>query len=183
MKRSHLPIAITTLLSAALLLLGSSLRAQQIDQSRSSIAFVATNLGVDVDGKFRSFSGTAQFDPEHPEAASFNMSIAVASIHTGNSMRDEHLREAEFFDASKHPNITFTSESVVATDSGYRLNGTLQLKGTSKTIAIPFTFSDGGFTGSFVINRQDYKVGGDGFLDTIGDEVRIHLKCYVNDAN
>ena len=164
-----------------LLLTSLGSHAQNIDPKASTIEFTVTNLGIDVTGNFRAFSGTVQFDPAALEAARFSMRISAKSIRTGNNMRDEHLQEAEFFDVATHPSITFESEQVAATADGYTVTGTLNLKGTSKTIAIPFTTKEGMFTGSFTINRQDFNVGGDGFLDTIGDEVRIDLKCALQD--
>lgn len=38
--------------------------------------------------------------------------ISVASVDTGNSDRDEHLRSEDFFEADAHPYMTFRSTSV-----------------------------------------------------------------------
>lgn len=150
-----------------------------IDASASSVIFKVDNLGITVEGKARSISGSISFDENAIDQASFAIEIPVKSIRTGNKMRDEHLQEEEFFHASKFPTITFTSEKVIKVAQGYSLTGTLTMKGTSQTIAIPFTYANGQFNGSFNINRNDFNVGGDGFLNTISDEVAIQIACKV----
>ncbi|MEM6344444.1 MAG: YceI family protein [Bacteroidota bacterium] len=163
-----------------LLLTQSSLGlAQEIDLAKSSIDFVVTNLGLDVEGKFRRFSGTINFSPDKLEESSFEISIPVKSIFTDNSTRDEHLQEEEFFHAASHPNITFSAKEVKKSGEQYILNGSLTIKGTSKQISIPFTYENATFSGEITIDRQDFSVGGSGFLDTIGDEVIIKINCVL----
>ena len=81
-----------------------------------------------------------------------------------------------------YPNITFASETVETSGDGFLLKGPLTIKGTEKQISIPFSYADGVFSGSFVINRHDYNVGNGGFLDTIGDNVTITVKCFLSNA-
>ncbi len=157
--------------------------AQEIDFKNSSIDFVVTNLGLDVEGKFRRFSGVVNFSPDLLEASSFEVSIPVKSIYTANSMRDEHLQEEEFFHAESYPNITFSAKEVKKQEEQYLLSGTLQLKGKRKQIDLPFTYENETFSAEITLNRQEFDIGGDGFLDTIGDEVRIKINCVLKAEN
>ena len=142
---------------------------------QSSITFMVTNLGVEVSGRFRAFSGEVNFQPDRPEVSSFQLTIPVNSINSRNKMRDEHLQEEEFFDATNHPAITFTSRNVTQTDGQWTVTGTLVMKGISQDITIPFPYESASLSGEFTLNRQDFQIGGDGFLDTIGDEVKIQI--------
>ena len=67
----------------------------------------------------------------------------------------------------------------MARQSGNNYEGTfaLTLKGTTRTVAIPFTFSEEGstgtFNGQFTLNRLDYKIGGKSFL--MGNDVTLKI--------
>ena len=45
-------------------------------------------------------------------AVSGTITVAAASIDTKMKKRDDHLRSADFFDAAKYPDITFSATSV-----------------------------------------------------------------------
>ncbi len=150
---------------------------KKIDPINSKITFTATNLGVNVPGKLRKATGTIQFDENDLASSFFKVKIPAKTINTKNSMRDEHLKEEEFFDVQNHPFITFESTEITKAKTGYIAKGKLTIKGTTKIVLIPFEYSNGEFTGSLTINRNDYAIGGDGFLDTIGDEVKISIVC------
>lgn len=66
------------------------------------------------------------------------MTIDVASIDTANDKRDEHLRSADFFDAQKHPQITFNSSSVRDVPGGFVATGDLTIKDITRRIDLPF---------------------------------------------
>lgn len=153
--------------------------AQEIDNKKSSILFTVTDLGIEIEGKFRTFSGTVSFTPEDLEQSVFQITIPVKSINTENRMRDEHLREEEFFDAANYPNIVFTAQEVTKNKDHFIVTGMLSIKGKSKQISIPFTYKNASFSGHFSLDRNDYKVGGSGFLDTIGDEINIQINCIL----
>lgn len=153
---------------------------QTINYQESSVQFVATNLGVGVDGAIRKFQGEIAFDATQLEQSYFKIKLNTRSIWTGNNMRDEHLQEADFFDSEKYPEITFDSGEIRKEGTGYNVTGTLTMKGVSKTVEIPFTYSGQTFKGNLTLNRTDYGVGTDGFLDTIGETVTIQIGITLN---
>lgn len=77
--------------------------------------------------------------------------LPVASLHTGNTTRDEHMRDAEWLDAAKFPEITFRLKSVTDVRSldedknpvirayAGTLVGDMTIHGVSKEMAIPAT--------------------------------------------
>src|SRR5258708_15071849 len=110
-----------------------------VDQG-SSITFEIRNFGFKVDGSLSGLEGKISFNPEHPADAVFDVSVGAATIHTGNEMRDEHLRKESYFDVQKYPRIRFVSTHIAAGDSkgSYLISGKLTIKATTKDISFPF---------------------------------------------
>jgi polyisoprenoid-binding protein YceI len=114
--------------------------------------------GGDPSGEFKGLKGAVNFNPDDLASSKFDVSIDVATINTGNGMKNTHAKSAKWFDAEKYPTIKFISTSIAKTDAGYETKGILDMHGVQKEITIPFTFSNNTFTGSFQINRLDYNI-------------------------
>jgi len=146
---------------------------------------------ADVHGQFNGVRGVVRFDPATPAHLSVEAEIDVAGIYTGIGKRDEHLRSPDFFDAPRYPAITFTGKR---TDGGggreCAVTGELTIRGVTRTVTLegeytgPLAdpFDEGamsvGFTGTTVINREDYGVIWNATWDggiMVGREVRITL--------
>lgn len=183
-------------LSALLVLGAASLRAGEtydIDAAHSSAGFTVTHMVVsEVTGRFKAFSGAIEMDEKDPAKSSVSVEIKVDSIDTDNAKRDDHLRSADFFDAAKHPGISFRSRKVekAAEGKGFLLTGDLTIRGVTKEVRIPFSYAGkvkgmrgetrAGFKGSLTINRQDFGVSWSKALDggglVVSDEVQIDLR-------
>jgi polyisoprenoid-binding protein YceI len=114
--------------------------------------------GGDPSGEFRGMKGTINFDPNDLATSKFDVSIDVATINTGNGMKNTHAKSEKWFDADKYPTIKFTSSAITKTAAGFEAKGTLDMHGVQKEITLPFTFSNNTFAGSLEINRLDYNV-------------------------
>ncbi len=114
--------------------------------------------GGDPSGEFKGLKGTISFDPNDLASSKFDVSIDVASINTGNGMKNTHAKSDKWFDAEKYPTIKFTSISITQTAIGYAAIGTLEMHGVQKSVIIPFTFENNVFKGSFEVNRMDYNI-------------------------
>jgi polyisoprenoid-binding protein YceI len=69
-----------------------------IDPAHTEVGFVARHLiGTKVRGRFTDASGTFTVS-ENPEESSVEAEVKTASIHTNQSMRDDHLRTNDFLD-------------------------------------------------------------------------------------
>jgi polyisoprenoid-binding protein YceI len=161
-------LAITTIMAQTL----------KPNDAKSKIAFTIKNIGLNVEGTFKGLSGTINFDNAKPAASNFTVSIAAATINTGNNTRDGHLKKEEYFDVKKFPSISFQSQNIAAASNGsYTVTGVLTIKGKSKTITFPFTAAKLGngwqLAANFTINRRDFKVGGNSLL--LADDVKIKL--------
>lgn len=113
----------------------------------------------DVNGVFKSFKGTVNFDSKDLSKAKFDFTIDVESINTGNAVQNKHAKGADWFDADKYPSIKFISSKFEKTDKGYKTTGTLEMHGVKKEITIPFTFTKNVFNATFSVNRNDFKIG------------------------
>lgn len=113
---------------------------------------------VDPSGEFSGLKGTLKFDEKDLAGSKFDVTLDVASINTGNGMKNTHAKSEKWFDAAKYPTIKFTSSSIAKTASGYEAKGILDMHGVQKEIVLPFNFDGNIFTGNFEVNRLDYNI-------------------------
>jgi polyisoprenoid-binding protein YceI len=114
--------------------------------------------GGDPSGEFSGLKGTIQFDEKNLSSSKFDVSIDVASINTGNGMKNAHAKGETWFDAAKYPTIAFTSSAISKTATGFEAKGTLDMHGVKKDFIMPFTFVNNTFTSNFEINRLDFGI-------------------------
>jgi polyisoprenoid-binding protein YceI len=161
-----------------------------IDPVHSEVGFSVRHLMVGkVRGKFTSFSGEI-VTGESPSASSVTASIDLASLDTGNTQRDDHVRSSDFFDVANHPTMTYRSTDIRPDGDEFVVDGELTLKGVTKNVPLklelngfgpdPYGGIRAGFTGTGEVNRQDFGVSFNAALETggvvVGDKVNIHLE-------
>ncbi len=136
--------------------------------------------GTKIEGNFEKINGDISFDENNLSTSKFDLSIEVASIATGNWLKNRHAKGNDWFDAEKYPNIKFVSSKFSKTTTGYLVNGMLIMHGVQKEIAIPFTFSNAIFKGNFSINRMDYKIGTmEGMSKKVSNEIKLVISIPV----
>jgi polyisoprenoid-binding protein YceI len=166
------------------LLIGSESANWNADASKAKVEFsIKGPLGT-VHGNFTGLKATIQFDVKDPGAGSISASIDPKTVSTGIGMRNHHLRsEEQYLNTDKYPLISFRSKKIEKTGNGYTANGELTLKGVTKPVQIPFTFSPSGnsgvFKGQFVIKRGDFNIGGKPG-GSVGDDITISLEIPVS---
>lgn len=144
----------------------------------SNLKFTIKNLGFGVDGRFNGFDGIINFDPQNIAGSSFDVTINASTVNTDNSLRDEHLRGENYFDAKNYPKIRLVSEKVAGLNKSgmYQLTGVLTIKGKAKQVSFPFSATSAAdgyiFKGGFKINRKDFGIGG---ASTIADELEVEI--------
>ena len=93
-----------SLAAAALFLVGTaSAEVYKIDSEHSSVAFSIRHLVSRTSGNFHEFSGTINYDAEHPEKTHVEATIQVASIDTDNARRDGARRDQDHCVAGRGP--------------------------------------------------------------------------------
>jgi polyisoprenoid-binding protein YceI len=163
----------------------------QIDPAHSTVGFAIRHLEINwVTGRFKDYKGTINYDAADITKSSVEFTAKVESIDTGVAARDQHLRNADFFDVAKYPELTFKSTRVERKGKdGYVLHGDFTLKGVTKALSFPFSMTGAvkdargntrfGIEAQTKINRRDYGITYGGQLPTggldIGSEVTINL--------
>jgi polyisoprenoid-binding protein YceI len=148
--------------------------------ARSVITFEIKNLGINTGGSFSGLVTKLHFIPANLSTSTIEASIDVATINTGNSGKDEHLRSEDFFDVARYSKISLRSVALKH-KSGNNYIGTfiLNIKDKSKQIEMPFTYLEKEntveFKGTFKINRLDFGVGSSSMV--LSDEVIINIDC------
>lgn len=168
----------------------------EVDTAHSTVGFSVPILGglSQVSGKFSDFTATIVYDEADVTKSSVVAKIKTASIDTGIERRDAHLRNPDFFDAEKYPEITFQSTRVEKKGKQFVAHGTLTMHGVSKEISIPFTVTGKntnpdkktvfGFSGRLTLNRRDYGIAYQNKANPqfIGDEIQIELNLITRPA-
>lgn len=138
-----------------------------VDPAHTQLAFVTRHAMITkVRGTFTA-TGEATLDGANPAASGITVTADVASVNTGNSGRDDHLRSADFFDAEQFPAMTFTSTGVeVVADDEIEVTGDLTIKDLTRQITIPLEYTGtvidpfgntrSGFEGSLPVKRSDF---------------------------
>lgn len=164
-----------------------------IDQAHSKIGFSVAHMAVaETEGSFKDFSGTIQSKTADFDGAEVEFTAKVASIDTDNEKRDGHLKSADFFDAEKHPDISFKGNLVKKGDK-YQLKGKFTMKGVTKDVTFDVAYGGtidtgrgvkAGFKLNGVVNRQDYGVNWSNKLASgemvVGDDVTIACKIELD---
>ena len=102
-----------------------------IDPAHSRFGFAVKHAMVSkVRGRFDDVSGALEVGEDGLPSARVSVTVPVASINTSHAARDAHLRTNEFFEASKHPEITFRSTQIdQVSDTAFLVIGDLTIKG------------------------------------------------------
>ena len=192
MNRKSLTLALALALLVPVLAAAET-AVYKVDPDHSAIGFSIRHFVSNIPGRFKEFDGTIKYDKQNPAASSVEFTVPAASIDTGNTDRDNHLRGADFFDVQKFPNLTFTSTEVKAKDADtLDVTGDLTMHGVTKRITIPVdvlgTFKTpngekGGFETSFTVNRKDYGIVWNRVLDAgsvLGDDVKVNISIEAN---
>jgi polyisoprenoid-binding protein YceI len=161
-----------------------------IDPIHSYVGFVIKHMMVSkVRGRFSTLSGEIT-TADNPLDSSVTVTIDANSIDTNNTMRDDHIRSADFFDAGQHANITFTSTAVRHEGGEYFIDGDLTIRGTTKPITLaveppefgpnPQGGTKAGFSATTELNRNDFGVSYNGPIPggglALGEKVQIVLE-------
>lgn len=182
-----------TIILAALVAAGATTAraaSYELDTSHSTIGFGVKHMVVTTTkGQFTDYTGGFEYDAADPSSLKANATIKVASVDTANQKRDDHLRNSDFFDAEKYPEITFVSTEAEAVGDQVVLTGDLTIKGVTKQIKLPLTVNGPitdpwgnirvGLEGKTKINRQDFGITWSKSMDggglVVGDDVTLDI--------
>ena len=179
-------LALALLLSVGLAPAAMATEFNQIAAAQSRIAFKYQQMGVNMDGSFRQLSGQLKFDPAQPEQGRVVVEVPMAGIDTGSPDNNSEAAGKLWLNSQAFPTARFESTSVKALgDNRYELAGKLTIKGTTRDVLVPASFTaqgnQGAFTGTFALRRGDYKIGEGEWsaFDVVANDIRVNFQLAV----
>jgi polyisoprenoid-binding protein YceI len=168
-----------------------------IDPAHTRLGFVARHLVASkVRGSFESFAGTIEVADDLTESK-VDVSIDTASVTTGATDRDNHLRSADFFDVENFPTMRFESTEIKDLgDGSFEINGNLTIRDITKPVTLDTVYlgiiSDPWGNGKAMleattrINREDWGLTWNAPLETggvlVSKEITIELEVQAAKA-
>jgi polyisoprenoid-binding protein YceI len=156
-----------------------------LDKAHARAGFSVRHLGV---SKVRGFF--AELDADLIVGASLDdtvviASIDLASIDTGNTDRDAHLRSIELLDVERRPTMTFRSTSISGSGDIWTLDGELAIGDVTEPISLDVEFGgvadvfDGtrhsGFEARGELRRNDFGLSFGPLDPLVGQAVKLEL--------
>ncbi len=160
-----------------------------VDPGHAEVAFVGRHFGMTkIRGRFTGIDGTVRIaDPI--ENSQVWVTIDMASVDSGSTQRDEHLRSGDLFAVAEYPTATFRSTRIELAGTSGTLTGDLTIKGTTRPVALhvdylgqtrdPWDSQRAVFRASSTINREDWGVTWNMVLDAggllVSKEIRLEI--------
>jgi polyisoprenoid-binding protein YceI len=186
----HLRSLATSSVLAAVALAAPVASAQDVLVDKSEIRFVAKQLGVNVDGRFRKWKANVVFLPADLAKSKAEFDIDLASIDLASEDSEREIRGAPWFDTAKFPVAHFSSTSIK--DLGgdkYEIAGALTLKGVKRDVVVPVTVKKDAAgnrvaEGSFTLMRLDFNIGTGMWSDTktVTNDVVVRVRIVLPPA-
>lgn len=163
-----------------------------LDAAHSTVGFAIRHLGISkVRGVFHGVDVDVEVG-ETLQTTSVSATIDLATVDTGNTDRDAHVRAPDLLDVATRPTMRFTSTGIVETDGGWRLDGDLAIGEVTRPVSLALEFGglevypiDGsthaGFEATGAIDRHDFGIDF-GMLDAaLGRKVQVALDVQLQE--
>lgn len=138
-----------------------------------------TQMNAPVSGSFAEWSADITFDDTAPvgPAGEVTVRVAIASLALGTVT--DQAKGPDFLAAATHPEAVYTA-TLHRLESGYEARGTLDLRGITAPLTLPFTLAIDGdtaqMTGTATLDRRAHEVGGSvGDAATLGFDVALDV--------
>ncbi|NQV86885.1 MAG: YceI family protein [Woeseiaceae bacterium] len=169
------------LLIAAFFALVSPAQADEWHSTENSrFEFETTFEGVATPGEFTHFLVVLDLDPASPDINGLRVTVDLTAADMGDPDMNAVLYEPAWFDTEHFAVAEFESGDIVEQSPGrFLATGMLDLKGTSKLVAVPFLWTRSGDTasmlGELLLDRTEFDVGSGEWAsdDAIGINVKL----------
>src|SRR4051812_31222952 len=161
----------------------------EIDPGHTDVSFIGRHFMVTkVRGRFTGVSGRVVI-AESFEDSRVDVTIDMATVESGSTARDEHIRSAELFDVERFPQATFRSTEVDWDGAAGRVTGELTIHGVTRAVTLEVAFEGyardpwGGdraiFSARTKVNREDFDITWNMAVETggvlVSKEVQIEI--------
>jgi polyisoprenoid-binding protein YceI len=159
-----------------------------LDPTHSEVGFKVKHMMItNVSGSFGSFDVQARTEGDDFSTAQIEFTADLATISTGNTDRDNHLKSEDFFAAEKYPKLRFVSSKLQKEDEeNFVLHGDLTIRDVTKPVKLDVEFGGigkdpwgnekAGFTITGKIKRTDFNLNWNAALETGGVLVSEEVK-------
>lgn len=163
-----------------------------LDAGHSRLGFTVKHMEIsETVGQFDKFDVKITTPNTDFSDATIELTAEAKTVNTYLSMRDDHLRSADFFDVEKHPTITFKSTSVKkAKGNNYVIKGNFTMHGVTKTVVLAGVHNGttknragadlAGLKISGLIKRSEYGVGVTMPNTVVADEIYLNADLEVS---
>lgn len=166
-----------------------------VDPTHSEVGFKVRHMMItNVSGSFGKFEGNIETTDNDFSSAVIDFKADLNSISTGNADRDNHLKSADFFDASTFPELKFSSTKIEKKGAeNFVLHGDLTIRDITRSVKLdmelggigkdPWGNEKAGFTILGKINRTDFNLNWNAALETggvlVSEEVKLHAEVQI----
>ena len=151
----------------------------QSDLSQSELTYAVNFEQLPLNGEFKEFA----VDYSHQQQ--LRVVVDISSVDMSNSDINEAIRDTDWFDIKSHSQAVFFSDAINTIDENqYTAQGTLQLKGISKPVTVPFSWNSANakansatMVGELTLSRSDFSIGSQEWAsgDQIGIDVTVRF--------
>jgi polyisoprenoid-binding protein YceI len=161
-----------------------------IDPGHTDLAFVGRHFMVTkVRGRFTDVTGRVVIAPQMSDS-SVEVTIGMASVESGSTDRDDHIRSADLFDVERYPTATFVSRRVEWSGTSGTVHGDLTIHGVTRRVPLIVSFEGhvpdpwGGhraiFSARTAVNREEFGITWNMALEAggllVSKDVRIEIE-------
>lgn len=134
-------------------------------------------------GGFKNWKGTVNVDDAEVPKSTVEVVVNTGSIQMLDTQQTAMLKDSDFFDVEKFPQMTFQSKKIERTgDNALKVEGDITLRGITRPMTLAVTVNDrrpdapagsryARFRGVGTIKRSEF--GMTKYIDMVGDLVEI----------
>lgn len=185
-------VARRTMILGGIALLAPSARAQTMDLlkiggGRGTIDFsIGDSKIFRTTGSFKDWKGFVNVDDADVPQSSVNVEVNTKSIEMLDAQQTGMLKDTDFFDVEKFPEMIFRSKAIERTgDTTLKVTGEITLRGITKPMVLDVAVTDrkpnasageryARFRGDGKIKRSEF--GMTKYIDVVGDVVDISIR-------
>lgn len=182
-------LALCGLVLASICAPGLAAEYSVVRTEKSSIRFVAKQMGVPVEGRFSRFNARVRFDPAKPDQSTAQIDVDLAGIDAGSAEANEEVKGKDWFNIKEIPVASFSATQLKSLGNNrFEASGKMNIKGQIRELTFPLTAkregADMALEGSLPIHRLQYGIGGGVWSDpsVVADEVQLRFRLLLGAA-
>jgi polyisoprenoid-binding protein YceI len=165
-----------------------------LDSSHTTVAFLVDHVGfAKTLGYFSKVSGSFNYDSDAATVSDVKITVETNSVQSDNKARDKHLRNKDFLNVKKYPEMVFTADKAILGDNGVaEIAGQLQLLGQSQPLTLTATLNKAenypfahkkltlGVSARGSLDRSDYGMDYGVANGLVGDTIDLIIEIEAN---